>query len=227
MKQSSPTSATTAVSDGAGGPSTNFTQQSQRSRAHSCRTRQSSTSTGQRSSADSHDVGKANRGRAGDRNNNNGSGQPRRRASGGGGGGDSSSSDEEDSNRDADENRDQRSRSIRRQSSDDDAAHPTHTVSSSSQSRWVRPDRFDGTTSLETFLVKFENCASFNRWTEKEKLAHLWTSLQKEAAQLLWDAQGLSYDELVNRLRKRFGSCLLYTSPSPRDRQKSRMPSSA
>ena len=25
----------------------------------------------------------------------------------------------------------------------------------------------------------------------------------------------------------RFGSCLLYTSPSPRDRQKSRMPSSA
>ena len=38
---------------------------------------------------------------------------------------------------------------------------------------------------------------------KKEKLAHLWTSLQKEAAQLLWDAQGLSYDELVNRLRKR------------------------
>ena len=37
----------------------------------------------------------------------------------------------------------------------------------------------------------------------------------------------------VNELRKRFqyvfttGGCLLYTSPSPRDRQKSRMPSSA
>ena len=35
---------------------------------------------------------------------------------------------------------------------------------------------------------------------------------------------------LINRLRTSFGitgSCLLYTSPSPRDRQKSRMPSSA
>ena len=30
-------------------------------------------------------------------------------------------------------------------------------------------------------------------------------------------------DELVSRLK----GCLLYTSPSPRDRQKSRMPSSA
>ena len=28
-------------------------------------------------------------------------------------------------------------------------------------------------------------------------------------------------------LREKYGSCLLYTSPSPRDRQKSRMPSSA
>ena len=27
--------------------------------------------------------------------------------------------------------------------------------------------------------------------------------------------------------KSKFGSCLLYTSPSPRDRQKSRMPSSA
>ena len=29
------------------------------------------------------------------------------------------------------------------------------------------------------------------------------------------------------RLKKKFNCCLLYTSPSPRDRQKSRMPSSA
>ena len=40
------------------------------------------------------------------------------------------------------------------------------------------------------------------------------------------------YDELFSELDvKSFGpndrSCLLYTSPSPRDRQKSRMPSSA
>ena len=33
--------------------------------------------------------------------------------------------------------------------------------------------------------------------------------------------------EKVKKDTLRFGSCLLYTSPSPRDRQKSRMPSSA
>ena len=32
---------------------------------------------------------------------------------------------------------------------------------------------------------------------------------------------------LATRLNKLFKTCLLYTSPSPRDRQKSRMPSSA
>ena len=47
----------------------------------------------------------------------------------------------------------------------------------------------------------------------------------------------LRADEVKNDIRKRLGSgqisvlqgkdCLLYTSPSPRDRQKSRMPSSA
>ena len=33
--------------------------------------------------------------------------------------------------------------------------------------------------------------------------------------------------ELKQKVETRFGLCLLYTSPSPRDRQKSRMPSSA
>ena len=32
---------------------------------------------------------------------------------------------------------------------------------------------------------------------------------------------------LMNRIMGRYNDCLLYTSPSPRDRQKSRMPSSA
>ena len=32
---------------------------------------------------------------------------------------------------------------------------------------------------------------------------------------------------LASATRKKHGTCLLYTSPSPRDRQKSRMPSSA
>ena len=40
------------------------------------------------------------------------------------------------------------------------------------------------------------------------------------------DYRGLTSNEL-NEFRKLSRHCLLYTSPSPRDRQKSRMPSSA
>ena len=39
--------------------------------------------------------------------------------------------------------------------------------------------------------------------------------------EFLWDAASLA------KVQGRFKDCLLYTSPSPRDRQKSRMPSSA
>ena len=45
--------------------------------------------------------------------------------------------------------------------------------------------------------------------------------------QLLRSAEGID-DDSLDRLKKNVDSgCLLYTSPSPRDRQKSRMPSSA
>ena len=44
----------------------------------------------------------------------------------------------------------------------------------------------------------------------------------------LEDGKGLNvYDTLVVTPEPGIESCLLYTSPSPRDRQKSRMPSSA
>ena len=37
----------------------------------------------------------------------------------------------------------------------------------------------------------------------------------------------INYKSENNRVFKGFGTCLLYTSPSPRDRTRSRMPSSA
>ena len=45
------------------------------------------------------------------------------------------------------------------------------------------------------------------------------------------EAEQRTYDEAIAEIqfadRLGFNTCLLYTSPSPRDRQKSRMPSSA
>ena len=45
---------------------------------------------------------------------------------------------------------------------------------------------------------------------------------------MTWNFALLALDQVVNSAAKMlYMSCLLYTSPSPRDRQKSRMPSSA
>jgi len=81
---------------------------------------------------------------------------------------------------------------------------------STSRSRYnskrnMKPDKFDGSKSLETFLIQFQNCASFNKWSQRECLAHLKWSLTGSAAQLLWDAENLSYKELVEKLRSRYG----------------------
>ena len=42
-----------------------------------------------------------------------------------------------------------------------------------------------------------------------------------------WVEAGYTSKDKAMRMVKKYMACLLYTSPSPRDRQKSRMPSSA
>ena len=65
-------------------------------------------------------------------------------------------------------------------SEDEDDVHnrPTHTL---------KPPRFDGKKSFETFMAQFSNCAQHNRWNTAEKLAYLRNSLDSEAANVLWD----------------------------------------
>ena len=73
----------------------------------------------------------------------------------------------------------------------------------------MKPGRFDGTGSFESFLVQFEVCASHNKWTAADKVDHLRCALERAATQLLWDfgAQpNATYEELVERLRQRYGT---------------------
>ena len=73
----------------------------------------------------------------------------------------------------------------------------------------MKPGRFDGTGSLESFLSQFEVCARHNRWTASDKIDFLRCSLEKAATQLLWDfgAQpDATYEQLVERLRQRYGT---------------------
>lgn len=69
----------------------------------------------------------------------------------------------------------------------------------------MKPEKFDGRSSFETFIYMFENCCKYNRWDEEDKVAHLRWSLTGIAAQLLWDTENLTYRQLVERLRDRFG----------------------
>ena len=56
-----------------------------------------------------------------------------------------------------------------------------------------------------------------------------------QVADVVAREKGIQRDEVIEAMeqaiqkagRAKYGNCLLYTSPSPRDRQKSRMPSSA
>jgi hypothetical protein len=80
---------------------------------------------------------------------------------------------------------------------------------SASRSHKMKPGRFDGSQSLETFLAQFRTCASYNGWTEKDKSAFLKCSLSGGPAQLLWDSgdpDSLSFSQLVERLKSRYGS---------------------
>ena len=87
-------------------------------------------------------------------------------------------------------------------SSEDEGAKTTK------MKQMLKPPKYDGTTSLETFLAQFETCASHNQWSKSEELAFLRSSLQKEAGQVLWDygAEAASTPKQLKKiLQERFG----------------------
>jgi hypothetical protein len=49
----------------------------------------------------------------------------------------------------------------------------------------MRPMKFDGTGSFETFIAHFRNCADHNKWTKTEQLSWLKGCLIKNAGQVL------------------------------------------
>ena len=73
----------------------------------------------------------------------------------------------------------------------------------------LKPPKYDGTGSFETFMMHFQNCSDYNKWSKTEQLAYLRSSLEKEAAQVLWDCgteMTESLEELTEALQERFGA---------------------
>ena len=51
----------------------------------------------------------------------------------------------------------------------------------------IKLQNFDGTGSWESWWAHFENCASYNKWNERDKLAFMKGALSENAAEVLWD----------------------------------------
>src|SRR5664279_5089948 len=93
---------------------------------------------------------------------------------------------------------------------------PDRGVSNNRSVRFMKPDKFTGASSVETFLIQFGVCADYNRWNKIDMAAQLKCCLAGATSQILWDGGtrgDMSYDELVTKLKARFGSdgmCELY-----------------
>jgi len=110
-------------------------------------------------------------------------------------GDDSSSSDDNYS-----DNRNHRSRrlddhrnrkdSTHTNDSDSESFYESHArrndKSRNNKARYMKPDKFDGKGSWESFLLQFKNCAKYNRWNTGDCEAHLRWAMTGLAAQILW-----------------------------------------
>lgn len=75
--------------------------------------------------------------------------------------------------------------------------------------RFMRASHYSGCGSVETFIIQFELCTDYNKWSEADKVIQLKCCLTGIAAQMLWDGgvkDNMSYRKVVSRLKARFGS---------------------
>lgn len=73
----------------------------------------------------------------------------------------------------------------------------------------MKIDSYDGSSSVENFLIKFNIVSQYNEWTDREKALILQCSLEKDALQILSEhgaREDISFEELVHKLKQRFGT---------------------
>jgi len=70
----------------------------------------------------------------------------------------------------------------------------------------LKPPKFDGVKPFETFWAQFKNCAEYNQWNKRQKLAYLRNSLDKDVANILWD-YGKEVTESLSSLTKTLKRC--------------------
>jgi len=88
---------------------------------------------------------------------------------------------------------------------------PSQTSNASAESQLKRPlfklDKYDGSTSLDTYLWKFRQLAEYLQWDERDKFINFYASLIDPASQVLRELSTKeSTEELENLLQSRFGT---------------------
>ena len=86
----------------------------------------------------------------------------------------------------------------------------------------LRPDAFAALFYVANWNAIVADHGYWVQFTEPSPLSHMWSLAIEEQFYLVWPLVAVF---VLGRARRR--SCLLYTSPSPRDQRGSRMPSSA
>jgi len=68
-------------------------------------------------------------------------------------------------------------------------------------------DKYNGTTSLETYLLQFKQLAVYLQWTERDTFYNMCASLAGPAARVLWELpKGATTADLTRLLQVRFGT---------------------
>ena len=124
---------------------------------------------------------------------------------------DGSSSDDDHSHRSRRDNSKSRKSRRHRRNTRSSSASDSNSDSSKDYRRRrqrLKPPKFDGSGSFETFYATFVNCSDYNRWKKRDQLAHLKSCLTGEAGKVLWDSSPEATDtlaKLVDLLRNRYG----------------------
>jgi len=74
----------------------------------------------------------------------------------------------------------------------------------------IKLQKYDGTESLDTFLMKFQYMASYLQWDDENMFHHLCTRLEGAVGQVIWDSfPRATMADIVCHLQSRFGTQLL------------------
>ena len=71
----------------------------------------------------------------------------------------------------------------------------------------IKLQKFDGSENWKSWWAHFQNCAVYNDWTKRDKLAFIRSALTGNAAQVLWDTDASttgSFRKLVTMLKSRY-----------------------